>query len=82
MDTYGMLIPKEQQDMIWMVPYLNGVTVSISEKMCLKEYLKISPLSLNLPLQPFDTSSNPGKRKETRHLTSRWAATTAPKRAS
>ena len=28
------------------------------------------------------TSSNPGKRKETQHLTSRWAATTAPKRAN
>ena len=48
-----MLIPEEQQDMIWMVPYLNGVPVSISEKTRLKKYLKISPLSLNLPLQPF-----------------------------
>ena len=57
MDINGELIPEEQQKFVWMVPYLNGVSLSATERNRLKEYLAVDPINLELPLQAFDWHS-------------------------
>ena len=37
-----------------MIPYLNGVPVSVGEKTRLKQYLNAVPVTLEFPLEPFD----------------------------
>lgn len=49
-----MRIPEEEQQVVWMVPYLNGVPVSTTEKTRLKQFLNAVPVTLDLPLEPFD----------------------------
>ena len=54
MDRNGELIPEEHQKFVWMVPYLNGVAVSATERNRLEEFLTVSPIHVELPLRQFD----------------------------
>ena len=51
-----MLIPVEGQTYILMTPYLQGL-ISSSEKSLLREYSKVVPVPLSIPLEHFDWST-------------------------
>ena len=51
-----MLIPVEEQTYILMTPYLQGL-ISSSEKSLLREYSKVVPVPLSIPLEHFDWST-------------------------
>ena len=51
-----MLIPVEEQAYILMTPYLQGL-FSSSEKSLMREYTKVVPVPLSIPLEHFDWST-------------------------
>lgn len=54
MNRYGAVIPEEEHEMIWMIPYLNGVPASIVEKTKLKQFLTTVPVMSEMPRELFD----------------------------
>ena len=54
LNRYGVRIPEDEQKIIWLIPYLNWVPVSVSEKTRLKQYMNAVPPTLDLPFQPFN----------------------------
>lgn len=54
LNRYGVRIPEDEQKFIWLIPFLNGVPVSVSEKTRLKQYMNAVQPTLDLPFQPFD----------------------------
>ena len=50
-----MVIPQEAHKYVWMIPHLAGVPISPMDTL-LKEYLKVSPLTIAVPLGQFSWS--------------------------
>ena len=57
MNGDGELIPEEEQLYVWMIPYLNGLSVSAHERKRLKDYLTTTPINIKTPLETFDWAS-------------------------
>ena len=48
------VLPEEEHEMMWMIPYLNGVPASIVEKTKLKQFLTTVPVMSEMPRELFD----------------------------
>jgi len=74
LDRNGAFIAEEDQRFVWMIPYLNGVSVSASERARLKDYLNTTLTSVGLkkPLQAWNGS------RLLKLLNTSWEQTSSP----